>query len=317
MIYVSIPVHEKIEIILDQAKNFHRFFPEAMIVFHLSKGADFSLHELDLALKDNAIENVLLNPQQVETKWGSIINAHLENIRYILTLEDAEKVIFHSSNDMLVKDGIYKYVKDRKNIFHNRKINKGTFWWVGKRALKDKAMTGYFNDGLLASQIEGSMYEIAFLEMLLKEIYLNPELLNQELFYPKEEILFSSFAKKYQILSDGLPYIFSEIHRFDRKFFRFIFIFRFFLAKDLFFSRAIKKVLSDVLTILGDYKISISDIEAIRCNNKEYFNDALTLNDGYDLDWNLVDVSNLYGVKRIPRCEKNEVRCFINSIYNK
>ena len=70
MIYISIPVHEKIEIIIDQAKNFYKFFPEAMIVLHLSKGAAFSLDNLKSELSKENVNNVLVNPKQVETSWG-------------------------------------------------------------------------------------------------------------------------------------------------------------------------------------------------------------------------------------------------------
>ena len=187
MIYISIPVHEKIEIIIDQAKNFYKFFPEAMIVLHLSKGAAFSLDNLKSELSKENVNNVLVNPKQVETSWGGILNAHLENIRYILTLGDAEKVIFHSSNDMLVKKGIFDYVKNRKNIFNLRPIIEDSFWWVGRRALRDPPMMNFFDNHLLGSQIEGSMYEISLLEELIKEVDKNPNLLKSNRPYPKEE----------------------------------------------------------------------------------------------------------------------------------
>lgn len=51
MIYISIPVHEKPEVIVNQMQNFARYLPEANVVLHVSKGAKFSVNELEDALK--------------------------------------------------------------------------------------------------------------------------------------------------------------------------------------------------------------------------------------------------------------------------
>lgn len=308
MIYISIPVHEKIEIIIDQAKNFYKFFPEAMIVLHLSKGAVFSLDNLKSELSKENVNNVLVNPKQVETSWGGILNAHLENIRYILTLGDAEKVIFHSSNDMLVKKSVFDYVKNRKNIFNQRPISEDSFWWVGRRALKDLPMMNFFNNQLLGSQIEGSMYEISLLEELVKKVDDNSNLLKSNRPYPKEEIIFSSFANKKNIRSDGLPYIFSEVHRFDKLFFS---ISRsLWLNSNLIYKNILRSLLSKLLLHIYRYEINLNDINTIIVGNNNYFE----IDDGHGLKWDVMNRHSIYGVKRIKREFNNEIRSFIRKL---
>ena len=225
MIYISIPVHEKPEVVVNQMQNFARYLPEAKVVLHVSKGAKFSVNELENVLKNENVSHVLVNPTQVETKWGSIIQAHLANIRYIIQQGDAEKVIFHSSNDMLIMDGLSEYLQDKKNIFHLRKCTSDSLWWVARRALKDNEISTFFNNEIYASQIEGSMYDISLLKSLVHNIDNRDLILDSEFFYPREEVIFSSFACKEDIKPDGLPYVYSEIHNFDRCFFKYIEVF--------------------------------------------------------------------------------------------
>ena len=207
MLYISIPVHEKPEVIVNQMQNFARYLPEAKVVLHVSKDAKFSVNELEDILKKANISHALVNPTQVETKWGSIIQAHLANIRYIIQQGDAEKVIFHSSNDMLIMDGLSEYLQDKKNIFHLRKCTSDSLWWVSRKAVKDFSVSGFFKDKLYASQIEGSMYDISLLKSLVHNIDNRDLILDSEFFYPREEVIFSSFACKEDIKPDGLPYI--------------------------------------------------------------------------------------------------------------
>ena len=314
MIYISIPVHEKIEIIIDQSKNFYKFFPEAMIVLHLSKGATFSLDNLKSELSKENVNNVLVNPKQVETSWGGILNAHLENIRYILTLDNAEKVIFHSSNDMLVKKGVFDYVKNRKNIFNQRPISEDSFWWVGRRALKDLPMMNFFDNHLLGSQIEGSMYEISLLEELVKEVDENSNLLKRNRPYPKEEIIFSSFANKKNIENNGLPYIFSEVHRFDHTFFKYINKYLALFDRNGITYKALKYIINLLVLRFLKYQINIRDINAIVDSNAEYFKGYTELIDGKNIKWSVFDINNIFGVKRVSRDLQNTIRVSINNI---
>lgn len=313
MIYISIPVHENPDVIVDQMQNFSRFFPQARIVLHLSKSAVFSIEFLQKKLDESHISNVLINPTQIETKWGSIIQAHLANIRYIISQGNAEKVIFHSSNDMLIQDGVFEYVRNKKNIFHQRYIKPHTLWWVGRRSLKDNFVSDYFNHNLMASQIEGSMYEIQFLKKCLEELDKNPKFFNSKLFYPREEIFFSSFALKFAILPDGLPYVFSEVHRFDREFFRYLTKYPSLFNRSSLLGKVLKKLLEKFLLWKFDYKLSIDDINSIR-NRDSSMEEFSLISDGVELKWTLFKINSLFSVKRVERILNSVVREYIRGL---
>nr|WP_315540617.1 hypothetical protein [uncultured Haemophilus sp.] len=316
MIYISIPVHEKPEVVVNQMQNFARYLPEAKVVLHVSKGAKFSVNELEDVLKKANISNALVNPKQVETKWGSIIQAHLANIRYIIQQGDAEKVIFHSSNDMLIMDGLSEYLQDKKNIFHLRKCTSDSLWWVARRALKDNEISTFFNNEIYASQIEGSMYDISLLKSLVHNIDNRDLILDSEFFYPREEVIFSSFACKEDIKPDGLPYVYSEIHNFDRCFFKYIEVFKFIAKRNCLFGKFFRRLLSYTLTVLNKDHINISLIKSI-LDRKYPGGKEIILNDSLSLKWIVYDSRSLFGVKRVKRDLNDPVRKFISSRYIK
>ena len=292
MIYISIPVHEKPEVVVNQMQNFARYLPEAKVVLHVSKDAKFSVNELEDVLKKANVSHALVNPTQVETKWGSIIQAHLANIHYIIQQGDAEKIIFHSSNDMLIMDGLSEYLKDKKNIFHLRKCRSDSLWWVSRKAVKDSALSTFFNGKLYASQIEGSMYDISLLKSLVHSINNKDLVLNSELFY---------------------PLVYSEVHKFDRFFFHYIKKYYFFPKVNLFLDKTLKKILEGFLKIFLSYKININTINLILTRDNELSEQAY-LDDGKYLSWKIYDINSIYAVKRVNRNMNDSVRLFINKL---
>ena len=258
MIYISIPIHEKLEVVKNQAENFARFFPEAMIVFHVSNQAAFSPEQAREFLKEQKVKNALINPVQVETQWGSIIRAHLQNIVFILEQGDAKKVCFHSSNDMLVKDGISDFLKDKDYVYHQREIRKPSYWWVGNVAYDDYRLADWLaihgGGRLVASQIEGSVYHIDFLKEFSDELLKYHPVLDSNLFYPREEVLFSSFAIAKGLKPQALPYILSEVHKFDKVLWSYFDRYNFILDDKSLIGRKLKKQLNDRLFQSGFYK---------------------------------------------------------------
>lgn len=314
MIYISIPVHTTPEVIINQMGNFRKYFSEAVIILHLSRNATFTIHDLEKQIVDANLAQVLVNPKQVETEWGSIIDAHLENIRYIIRLGNAEKVIFHSSNDMLVKRGGYDYVKDKQYIFHQRKCFLSSLWWVSRRALKDHPLVSYFNNQLQASQIEGSMYSITLLKELVDEIEKGKLIISHKPFYPREEIIFSSFAKLKGIVPDGLPYVFSEVHQFDRKFFGTLIRYKYLFNFPLYLGKLMIQLLEKYLLKEYDYSINKNTILAIIQQDETYLQPYLSLNDDKDVSWRCYSVGEIFAVKRVNRKINDPVRLYINQL---
>ena len=217
MMYVSLPVHENFDVVANQLQNFARYLPEAMVVIHVSKQATFDQNQLQKFLQLYALDNYIVNPEQAATRWGNIFAAHLANVRMIAKQQDATKVLFHSSNDMLVKEGLAAYLADKNNLFHYRPLLKDSHWVPANRARGDIKLTDWLtkiNAGrLIGSQIEGSVYEMPLLKSLLATI--DNAVVEAAPNYPQEEIIFSSFAVANGVVADGLPYVLSEVHRFD------------------------------------------------------------------------------------------------------
>ena len=201
-------------------------------------------------------------------------------------------------------DGLSEYLKDKKNIFHLRKCTSDSLWWVSKRAVKDFPVLTFFNHKLYASQIEGSMYDIVLLKKLVSDLDKLDLILDSELFYPREEIIFSSFAYKEDIKPDGLPYVFSEVHIFDRVFFKYMSLFPILFLANNPISKGLKKILE--LLLMQCKKI------ITRNNNLD---SMCILDDSLDkhLIWLIYNKYALFGVKRVERDLLDPIRITIST----
>jgi hypothetical protein len=108
---VSIPVHEALDCVIDQAKNWKAFAPEASLVFHVSTQAPFNTDELSDALAD-ANPMTIVNPERLETGWadGSLIKAHLSNYRYAKKMLNPCYFAMDASNTLLAKHGLVEHM---------------------------------------------------------------------------------------------------------------------------------------------------------------------------------------------------------------
>lgn len=313
MIYVSLPVHEHPEVVIDQCLNFQKYL-ECLIVLHVPKAKDdLKSNVKELLAKNSLTQRVFINPVSVDTGWGKIIGAHLSNIDFIirnLKARQKDKVVFHSSNDMLVKKGLTLYLSGKQFIFQEREFVNPGYWLPGKYALEDDELRGFIVNtfskfkGLCGSQLEGSMYSVELLDMLRRSII--KENLNLSIKYPVEEIIFSTFAKYSGIRSEASNYIFSEVYRVDRDIFRILNEikkhFPFLSRKEICL-----KIVAFVLNKTGRYRITVDDVIAIRHSEYDSF-------DVPDLEnqWKLIERnSELFGVKRVRRDLNNSVRRFI------
>lgn len=313
MIYLSIPVHEKIPVIINQVENIKRFLP-CTVVLHVSKSAKFTNKELEKSLSNIGYhESVFVNDISVETVWGSIISAHLENLNYIKKLgaRAEDKVIFMASNDMLIRPGCYDLVKNSEFIFHLRKCEHARYWWPALVANKDigfiKAIAKTGGSRIYASQIEGSMYPFGVLQDINKIIKING-LLNSDLFYDRAEFYFSSLTAAMGYTPSADPFIFAEFHRFDSKLWKMLRICDRTLPDEL--SGYLKKIINKLYFLSRLYSISKDDVLAIK-------NGTLKLPELYDGSefWHpYTDIKKIFGVKRVPRNLNNNLRKFITNM---
>lgn len=311
MHFISLLVHEKPDVILDQLLNIKKYFSTAKVIIHVSESAPFSLSELDEYLKLN-VDNYYLNPSQAKTEWGGIISAHFLNIKYAYSIEPESWILFHSSNDMFVKHGIEDYLKGKDYLFNNRRVNSSyTYWWVGAVAKSDtklmNMLKAHNSSLIIGSQIEGSMYKTTTLIDIISICEKN-DVLNSKLHYPREEIIFSSLVSALGIKSDGLPYVLSEVHRFDNKLWRF-----FMKYKKIYNIPLLKKAVNSILFRSSFYKIKPEDITAICTCDTNYLNKFKYLYDG-DYVWQVFEPKDVFCVKRVERDFNNKLRNYIREL---
>ena len=318
MIYVSLPVHEHPEVVIDQCLNFQKYL-KCLIVLHVPKAKDdLKSNVKELLAKNSLTQRVFINPVSVDTGWGKIIGAHLSNIDFIirnLKARQKDKVVFHSSNDMLVKNGLTQYLSGKQFIFQERTFVNPGFWLPGKYALEDEALRGFIVDtfgkfsGLCGSQLEGSMYLVEMLNNLQHEI--NRAKLTLSSIYPIEEIIFPTFAKYLNANPCVSNYIFSEVNRVDKDIFCVLSLIRKIMPA-LSTSEFILRVLSYIVNKQrkNKNKIAICDVDDIRnCKYKNF-----TIPDAGN-SWELnATNSEIFGVKRIKRSLSDPIRLYINSL---
>ena len=160
---------------------------------------------------------------------------------------------------------------------------------------------------VVASQIEGSMYPLRLL-MLISDLIEQENLLDNNLFYPREEIFFSSIAYALGERPEGDPYIFSEVHRFDYVNWKvwnkidkiFPSMFREFAKKGTNFLLFRSKF----------YKIRIGDVFAVRRNLIK----SIDLRDDDNNFFLYKDPAIIFGVKRVGLSLDDPIRQAINKL---
>lgn len=313
MFYISIPVHENIFVVINQCMNFLKY-SDCKILIHVSKNSyidNVDLHNL-LAAK-GLTGRVLLNPYPVDTSWGNIVRAHIQNIRYILSIEKnlSIKVAFHASNDLLVRTGLDSYICRKEFLYHTRRYRKPGLWWPSRIAFQDRYLLNFLKakhcNYIVASQVEGSVYTLDFLKNAVR-IVDDFRLLDSDRIYPREEILFSTIADILGVSPSCHPYVFSEVHRYDARLWNLWKI-----SKKIFnplVSKIINKLVAKTFSMCGVGGLRISDINSIRRN-------VLPKLVVYDNDYKWIPYTNadgIFGVKRVPRKVDNNLRQFINSL---
>lgn len=319
MNYVSIPVHTQPLVVAGQVRNLAHFFPEATVVLHVSKQARFEIRVLEAALRRNRCENVILNPVRTSTAWGSILPAHLANIDYIRRRGDAGKICLHASNDMLVRKGVGAYLARGRNFCHRRIVHPGTMWRFGNAALVDPCLARLRRQlggiDVIASQIEGSCYEAAVLYAIADLIAALPQL-PAPIPYPREEVWLSTLAHGLHVRVDGKPYVFSELHRFDRVFWQVLRHVNPLIGRDSAGSHLLRRTIEYLLIKSGFHRIDRNCVDSIAGNELRRLLPYQTLSDGNNI-WTVFERHGLFGVKRVPRKIDAPLRIYIDNLVAK
>lgn len=304
-LYISLLVHEKPEVILDQIRNFQRFAAGAVIVLHLSEGFSPPV-EFFAALKKMA--NVHVNPVSVATNKVNLLCPHLENIKLIFGLDpDPEDfVAFHASNDLLVRDGLIQYIQDctagyfsdgvldpERDVESAAMIAADTSFvqLLGKLGVKT----------IIWSQVEGCFFKIRHLRRAAAWIHEANLDMHLKRAYFAEEVILPTLVHK--ILQDEdhtrvVPcYVLSELS---------------FLVKYVELRRRIlgctffARILGRIFKILGPVRITPELVARIRRGNLGFYSFFGRSNGSFRFD-----AQTVFGVKRVERAIDDPLRKYI------
>lgn len=324
---ISIPVHERPDVILDQIANINRFFPEADIVLHVS-AAYFEKYEIKPIMGQRG---VFINPEHMKTGWGNIFLTHVSNFEYIESLGyDYDYFVFHSSNDMYVRSGAAQYIQKYDAGFNLHYLTqKYTYWWPCACAWEDPGLEACMEEigqtRIVATQVEGSFYKMDIARTIMQTIRncINSGKVcpDKGVYGTREEIFFSTLGECL-IPRDriGRPFVFSEVHRFDRE------LWKTFTKADLVYRKflhyilpgkgynKLKKIYNDFKFKCGKYKTTSEIVDRIRSQDTEYIEKNRFLCDGSSTFELYRNAASLFAVKRVERDFDDPLRKYIRNL---
>jgi hypothetical protein len=322
LICVSLPVHTRPAVIAGQLANFAAFLPSARVVLHVSANARFTPGELEAALAAGGCANAVINPQRLATNWGNILLAHLANVAWIRRqLPACTRICLHSSNDMLVRRGLHGHLAHAQagNFLHHRPIRPGSRWRFTGAALGDAALLALrkrLGDApAVGSQVEGSSYDAALLYDIA-DIVKHAARQPAPVPYPREEVWLSTVAHARAAPIAGTPYVFSEVHRFDRAFWRMLRVVDPLVGRRGDPHWLPRRALEFLMIRSGFHRIDRTWVERIAHDHAEALAPYEWLSDGQGT-WRVFDRHGLYGVKRVPRRPDAPLRRYIDKLSDK
>ncbi len=220
-IVFSIPIHQRLEVVVDQILNFRYFNPNCGIIFHLSKGFDYQgSHITKDQFKEICQElgNIFINPESVRTGFADIIQAHISNFKYISSFLDFKYFAICASNELFIRGGLNKYICDFDCGVMQVKLDYNK-WPHGIKASKDIEFKNYLsshpNMPVLFTYPEGQFYKKDLFFKIINDIDSFYDYRKMEVPYPREEVYFSTIANiinKGHSIKIAKPFNYSAYH---------------------------------------------------------------------------------------------------------
>jgi hypothetical protein len=333
LIYVSLPVHTRPGVIAGQLANFAAFLPGAKIVLHVSANARFALGELEQMLAAAGCTNAVINGQRLRTDWGDILPAHLANLGWIRRhAPHCTRICLHSSNDMLVRRGLGHHLARAGNFLQQRPIRPGSRWRFARAALADPTLQALCRRlgasgvaaPVLGSQVEGSSYDAQLLYETA-DILAGAVREAAPIAYPREEVWLSTVAhargaRMGAAYLGGAPYVFSEVHRFDRSFWRVLRMVDPIIGRPGEARYLPRRALEFLMIRSGFHRIDRRLVDLIAGDaadalaRYEWLSDDPGRSSSSSSRWRVFDRHGLYGVKRVPRRLEHPLRRHIQQL---
>ena len=205
---ISLPVHEKAEVVIDQILNIKHFCPTCAIVLHISSSfnwKDSQLTEEEFLSVAQSFDNVFVNPTRLNTGWAEIIHTHIANFEYVSKIIDFEYFAMSASNELFVIP--MPPISDCDLCAHIRTSYIVSFKsdYCYEKVIKDEyiyKLVDYLGgtiDDAVKSQIEGTFYRKELFKRIIdaiNQIYSYEATLNKDrIRYPREEFYFSTVAR--------------------------------------------------------------------------------------------------------------------------
>lgn len=217
-IMFSLPIHEKLEVVLDQIINYRFFNPESGIVLHFSDGFDYENSGITRSEFEEAIKkvgNVFINPKSIRTGLLDIIQVHLLNFEYIEKICTFDYFALCASNELFIKHGVYQSMRNYDCGVGYMKVYQNTEWIQGEKAQKDKVLQKILHDiagnEVIGSQVEGSFFKKELFHNICKIIKKRYDYKLMEVPYAREEVYFSTIVwnlkrggKEFRIYKNGM-----------------------------------------------------------------------------------------------------------------
>ena len=202
---ISIPVHERAEVVIDQICNYKFFCPDCGIVLHISNGfnwKDSLLKEEEFLSILSEFENVFVNSTRFNTAWADIVHTHISNFEYVSKIAEFEYFSFGASNDLFVRN--MPPISNCDANFDNSILEKclSHAWHI--KTLEDKYLFeildyfgAHFSD-VRKGLIEGSFYRKELFQEIIdviNKVYSYEKIQNKDrIIYPREEIYYPTVA---------------------------------------------------------------------------------------------------------------------------
>lgn len=213
---ISLLVHEQVEVIVEQCRNFEFFAPEALIMLHVSMTASFAVADLEAALAAAGCRRSFINPQSVPTKWGQLIAAHFANIRALAPFCSKDTTVsFHASNDMLLRE-LPPMGAPGLALFEQREVSRSAPWVMGREWARSPSVPPLLEAmgcrKPVGGQVEGVSLPYALAAELTERLLGAPEVM-ADLPHIAEELVFSTFASDRIGEPAGMPTIYFRKNR--------------------------------------------------------------------------------------------------------
>lgn len=203
---ISIPVHERAEVVIDQICNYKFFCLDCGIVLHISNGFNWKeslLSEEEFLAALKTFDNVFVNPTRLDTAFADIVHTHVSNFEYVSTVAEFEYFSLGASNDLFVRhmppisdcDACFCSERSLERIKHD-------YWY--QKVVDDeylykvlKHLGGELPD-TCKSQIEGSFYRKELFQEIaavINKVYGYEDVWNKDrIIYPREEFYYPTIA---------------------------------------------------------------------------------------------------------------------------